>query len=410
MSSILIDGSIGGGQVVRNAITYACILRKHVKIHSIRAGRAKPGLRAQHRTGLLLARDICGGRLKGAEIGSDCVEYEPSTFDQETTCSSDDSKDGSSFHAAIGTAGSLCLLLQIGFPCVLLSNWFSSRVSMKLEGGTNADLAPQIDYMEHVFLPIIADQSLKQSQFSDHFAKLNVIRRGYYPIGKGVVDFSVLPWFQRSHEPLNHVILLERGNVISISINSFYSGKVPRSVAEAMTHSALDLILQNRPQLEELTKVIPTVNIVEHTAAVGSGSGIIIVAKTSTNCIFGGSALGNKRTNPGITGKNAAQELINALISGGCVDDWLQDQLILFMCLAQGESKILTGSLTLHTRSAIEVASMMTNAKFEVKKVDDNSFTEETCSSSNEVYGSVGRMKGKHLISCKGIGLSPSLK
>jgi RNA 3'-terminal phosphate cyclase (ATP) len=41
------------------------------------------------------------------------------------------------------------------------------------------------------------------------------------------------------------------------------------------------------------------------------------------------------------------------LNDGGCVDDWLQDQLIIFMALAEGTSEILTGSLTQHTQTAI---------------------------------------------------------
>lgn len=48
------------------------------------------------------------------------------------------------------------------------------------------------------------------------------------------------------------------------------------------------------------------------------------------------------------------------------VPRWLQDQLIIFMALAQGASSMLTGEPTLHTRTAIAVAEQLTEAKFEV--------------------------------------------
>lgn len=44
-----------------------------------------------------------------------------------------------------------------------------------------------------------------------------------------------------------------------------------------------------------------------------------------------------------------------------------QDQMIIFMALADGESKLLCGPLTLHTETAIHVAEKLTGAKFKVK-------------------------------------------
>jgi hypothetical protein len=53
---------------------------------------------------------------------------------------------------------------------------------------------------------------------------------------------------------------------------------------------------------------------------------------------------GERESQPGIdgvaTGKKAAKELLSALADGGCVDSWLQDQLILFMALATGTSEM----------------------------------------------------------------------
>ena len=44
----------------------------------------------------------------------------------------------------------------------------------------------------------------------------------------------------------------------------------------------------------------------------------------------------------------------------------MQDQMIIFMALAGEESKILTGPLTLHTETAIYIATQFTEAKFSI--------------------------------------------
>ncbi len=43
---ILVDGSHGegGGQIIRNSVTLACILRRSIKVIKIRANRPNPGL------------------------------------------------------------------------------------------------------------------------------------------------------------------------------------------------------------------------------------------------------------------------------------------------------------------------------------------------------------------------------
>ena len=48
----------------------------------------------------------------------------------------------------------------------------------------------------------------------------------------------------------------------------------------------------------------------------------------------------------------------------------MQDQLIVFMGLASGESRMLCGELTLHTRTAIEiVGKLLPDARFQTSTV-----------------------------------------
>lgn len=396
---IVIDGSEGegGGQIIRNAISYATILQVPIEVHSIRAKRSKPGLKAQHKTGLKLAVDICGGILQGADIGSDCVNYYPVRNQIEEGKGEGKDGTGSSIHANIGTAGSICLLLQVVLPCALFSTYNNDRtkfLSVCLEGGTNAMLAPQIDYFKEVFLPIITSHCVKTEM------EMNIERRGYYPQGGGIVKCAIPKLIETTHQPLSPIVLTERGKVTHIHIKSFYSGKLPRIVAKEISDAAREYIKESLSSIPELASMALTVEIEKHLNAKGSGSGVTIIAKTDTNCILGASAVGSKKIKPKSTGIEAATELMDALQSGGCVDDWLSDQLILFMALAKGESKVITGGLTLHTKSAIDVASAMTNAEFKIKRIDDDALY----SPISQAYNTYGKENGRHLISCTGIG------
>jgi len=111
----------------------------------------------------------------------------------------------------------------------------------------------------------------------------------------------------------------------------------------------------------------------------GSGSGIVLWAETDTGCILGGSGLGSKGTDAATVGRDAADELIKAIEGGGCVDEYLQDQIIIFLALAKGRSTVKTGlPLTLHTQTAIWVAEQMTGAKFTVQE-SESGFTTIIC-------------------------------
>uniref|UniRef100_A0A8D0HHU7 RNA 3'-terminal phosphate cyclase n=1 Tax=Sphenodon punctatus TaxID=8508 RepID=A0A8D0HHU7_SPHPU len=122
--------------------------------------------------------------------------------------------------------------------------------------------------------------------------------------------------------------------------------------------------------------------------AFGTGSGIIIVAETSTGCLLAGSSLGKRGKNSDKVGIEAAEMLLGNLRHGGAVDDYLQDQLIIFMALAKGVSKVKTGPITLHTQTAIHFAEQLTKAKFTVTKSEDEDSTKDT-----------------YIIECQGMGM-----
>lgn len=65
-------------------------------------------------------------------------------------------------------------------------------------------------------------------------------------------------------------------------------------------------------------------------------------------------------------GGAAARALAEDLACGACVDRWAQDQLVVFAALAAGTSRLLCGEPTLHTRTALALATQAAGARVEL--------------------------------------------
>jgi len=335
-----IDGSImeGGGQILRMSVSLSALLGTPVRIQGIRAGRSSPGLKAQHLTGIHLVKELTEGELEGGIFGSTEISFQPRRI------------RGGQFTADTKSAGAVCLLAQVALPCAIFA---PSAVTLHLRGGTNADMAPQIDEFTEIFLPNV-------SKFGVSF-EFEVARKGFFPKGGGEVNFFLNPV-----ERLQPVDMVEVGEVVEVKGWSFCAGSLPVKVAERMASSCREVLA--KCGTEALRGATPSIDSYKEDgqAAMGSGSGIVVVARTSTGCVLGGSALGAPRLAAEQVGRRAAEELLEALEAGGAVDKYIQDQMIIFMALAAGESRLLTGPLTLHTETAIHVAERLTGAKFKV--------------------------------------------
>lgn len=160
--------------------------------------------------GLELVRDICKGKLLGANLDSTKIEFWPGKI------------TAGRYTAAVNTAGSVSLLLQVALPCSLFAD---SDTTLFLTGGTNAEMAPQIDYTTEVFRPIM-------EMFGATF-DFDLIRRGYYPRGGGEVVITIKPV-----QHLRAVELLEQGRVTSVCGWSFVAGNAPMHLANTMASEA----------------------------------------------------------------------------------------------------------------------------------------------------------------------------
>ena len=276
-----------------------------------------------------------------------------------------------------GTAGSCMLLVQVALPCLMCAPARSGVTTLTLRGGTDVPMAPPVDYMRWVFLPTLRHAWQVQNVLMD--VDIEVVKRGFYPKGQGIVKLVVkalspVGCHSASVPPIR---LTDRGKLDEIKVFVFTAGRVKDSVGERMA-SAAEATLKSRSTTATGTATAPTITIVRKheppEAAFGDGCGIVIVASTSNNLLFGSSALGERGVGAETVGQRAADDLADVVFDcpGACVDDCMMDQLIIFMALAQGESEVVGRVPSLHTHTAVAVAEQLTDCKFEITRCTDD--------------------------------------
>jgi RNA 3'-terminal phosphate cyclase (ATP) len=426
-----IDGSMleGGGQILRIASSLSAILAKTIRVDKIRAGRTKPGLAPQHKTGLELISTLTSGHLTNADIGSTSITLQPCGPLKPMTCIADTE-----------TAGSVCLLAQSALPVMLFTNQHinkvQSRSKLVLKGGTDAAMAPPIDYMHQVLLPIL-HRHIQPSQSSNpqplFGIDMKLIKRGFYPRGGGQVELEVTPL--PSGASLSPIRLNDPGEVRTVKVSAFVAGPhVRREVGVAVLEQAAKVLHKMLPNsrvvgiegIEDTNSIktrsppppliaIQVLPLVEESkeTAVGDGFGCMLIAETSTGCILGSAGVNEEKIgrsgvplSAGLTmGECAAVELADAVLAGVCVDDYMQDQLIVFMALAKGESVMMCQELTLHTRTAIEVCREMLTDDVEFEVTGPCAAAVEEGGGGELFAGALPKCRRQWTIKCRGAGV-----
>ncbi|MGB9729329.1 MAG: RNA 3'-terminal phosphate cyclase [Thermoprotei archaeon] len=335
---ILIDGSFGegGGQILRVAVGLAALAKKPIEIINIRMKRDPPGLRPQHLTAVKAVASLVNARVEGLEVGSTKIKFIPGDI------------SSGNFTFDVGTAGSVSLVLQALLPVLAFTK---APINVTLKGGTAVPWSPPITYIEKVLLPLLSRMGLK--------AEIRIIRHGFYPKGGGIVNITVYPVSQ-----LKPIELIEQGNIKQIKGISL-SARLPSHIAERQARSA-EKILR-----EYLGNINININIIHSGPEVDNvlspGTFIVLLAETDKNVIIGSDALGEKGKPAEKVGEEAALKLINEIKSNATVDVHMSDQLIPWMALANGTSKIKVSSFSLHAYTCIYITKQILGGEFKVQ-------------------------------------------
>jgi RNA 3'-terminal phosphate cyclase (ATP) len=326
MDLIDIDGSYGegGGQILRSAIAASSITGRGVRIVNIRKSRPRPGLGVQHIKSLELAAQITGAAVEGIFPGSTSITYVPGEV------------RGGSYVVHLGTAGSISLVLQSVAP---IAAFASAPVLLEVTGGTDVRWSPTIDYFRHVTLPALRLFGLR--------GEVQVLSRGYYPVGGGHVVARIEP------SSLKGIDVSVPGPHLVRGVSA--SSRLPAHVARRQADAA-------RRYLEGMSIEVGEIEIDLRNGR-SQGSSITLFSG-----LLGGSALGERGVPAEKVGIEAASITANEIESGAAVDPFLCDQLVTFMALSKGPSVITTGSVTSHAVTNMWIMEKMTGRSFTVEK------------------------------------------
>lgn len=330
-----IDGSLGGGQVLRTALTLSVLCDQPVTVEHIRGARENPGLRAQHTACIHLLADLTDAEVTGAEVGAQTISFTPQ------------SPPSGHVDIDIGTAGSITLLFESVLP---LGSVLDDQISVTATGGTDVRWSPTMDYLEHVKLPLLTDYG--------HRLDLEVAQRGYYPVGGGRATVTVHPATPTTID-LTEADSLEGASVFSRASEQLRQAEVAeRQVAgvESVLDGASISIEHAEAAYHDVPSTGTSVTVVGHFAG-GYG---------------GGDAIGERGKPAETVGTEAAEALLACATEPGAVDRHLADQLMLPLALSGGRLTIPT--VTDHVESNRAVLSSF-DVEVSIEHHEDGSAT-----------------------------------
>ena len=327
---IEIDGSLGegGGQVLRTALSLSAIFQKPFRIVNIRKGRKKPGLMPQHLLCVQALKAICGAEVRGDRKGSEEVVFRPGL-----------AKAGN-YDFPIATAGSTSLLLQAILPPLVTAGQPSA---ITLSGGTHVPFSPPYDFISQVFLPILRHMGVP--------VRSRIEQVGFYPQGGGRIEISL-----GAAAGISPLDLTDGGEVRKIRGISGIAN-LPDHIGERQREAALEALRLGGYGAQMEIRTLP---------GVGRGTFVFLSAERGGGRA-GFSALGARGRRAETVGREAAGYFLDYAASGACLDPYAADQILLYLALAKGESRLTASKITNHLVSNLEVIKRFINVEAHVR-------------------------------------------
>jgi len=338
-----IDGStgIGGGQILRTALSLSTTCKLPFHMESIRMDRDKPGLSAQHLAAVRGAAEICDAEVDGDSMRSTEITFVPGSEPSAGRYTLDVSE-------VLGSksAGSVSLLCQT----FLLPLVFADGTShLTLRGGTHVAWSPPAEYLSDVYLPTLEPLGVE--------AEIDLKRWGFFPEGGGGLEAEI-----RGNDPggtLEPMRCMERGDLYVVDAYSAVSN-LPDHIRQRQA-----VEVQNRfdraglpVRLEERAPDSP-----------GPGTAVYICARYEH-----ASAAFVSYGRIGKPAEDVGAEAVRAFMEYHRTDEPVQpelaDQLLVPLSLASGRSEFRTSEVTGHLRTNATVIESLLDASIHVRGDD----------------------------------------
>ncbi|KAF3274376.1 hypothetical protein TWF970_007895 [Orbilia oligospora] len=380
-TSMLLCGFVGqeltkilfsGGQLLRTAAGLSSLLEQPIEIHDVRGNREgkkgkKGGLRAQHIACLTtLAKWSCSNtghlRNESTQVSFLPRKRKASQVSYRYWTERDVPGNPSPKRTAtieIGGVGSIMLLLQAVLPYILYNGPKSGEdptpLHLTVMGGTHVSKAPTLDYFSQVFVPTLKNLGYPEITVRE-------IKRGWGtgPTIPGEIEV-VIPSIPAG-TTIPGFTMQEAGEIVGYDVTFIVPEDARRSFRET-----LNIWFEDRAQGVDM-------NIVkDEDSGHGTRFYLLMVAKTRNGYRIARDWIWDRKKRDvhqvahDMTRKvwGWVQEEIE---HGGCVDHYLQDQLVIYQVLAEGQSLVDGGALgegSLHTQTVRWVGSEVADVKWE---------------------------------------------
>ena len=313
----------GGGQIIRSAIALSCITKQPIHLENIRKNRKNEGLKAQHLTAIQILQKISKADVIGAKIGSTELKFIPGNVENLELIED------------VKTAGSISLILQVLIPVVSISQ---KKLSLIIKGGTDVLWSPSMDYTQHVLKEAYSRMGIEFS--------IEIIKRGYYPKGRGEVKLEVYPSKIKS-------LILSKRETNNLKLKCTFS-KI-----------SIDVIKEKIEMIKEkISKANFNVEIeIKEEEATDSGASLLIYSIDKNSIIGIDGLFDNKKQN-----FNLDFEKFNNSLG---VDESLADMLVVPASLGINKTVFQVKEITKHLETNLFVTSKITGCKYGIGKTSE---------------------------------------
>ncbi|KAI1352708.1 RNA 3'-terminal phosphate cyclase-domain-containing protein [Xylaria sp. FL0043] len=329
---LLVDGCTGegGGQLVRLACALAAVTSRPIRIVNVRGNRDRgTGLKPQHVSAIEWLAKATQAEVDGLVVGSHTLEFRPKLSPTAL-------KDRKIVIMPESRGASALLIFQAVFPYLLFSgNEAGDSIELEVHGSTNPSFSPSYEYLDQVLLPtlqerfgIVVERQLLKRAWTTGPLSQGAIWLKFQPIPPGKVLRLIKPWNEkRQAEDVNEM------KRIDVSI------LVPFAMREPMEKAMVEYLGREFPEAD--------INFVlneesRHDARMY----VLAVAHSESGLRWGRDFLYDrswKKKQVTTIAKEIAKTVTKRLweqivVHSAAVDEYLQDQLVVFQALAEGKT------------------------------------------------------------------------